>query len=104
MTDLPNPADLAKLQAQTKKLQNILQSKTVTVSSNGITIVINLEMKVQSVEIDPDMDMTDLVKLEIAMKSAFNEAVSTAQQEAAKTMMEAVKNDPSLLNFGGDQN
>gem|GEM_PF-5155107 len=99
-----NPTNFESLQSQIKKFQDISQSKTVKITSNGISIEINLEMKVQSIEINPDqLDMSDVVKVEIAMKSAFNEAVVTAQQELAKTMMEAVKNDPNLLNFGGDQ-
>lgn len=81
--------DKAKMVMELRKIQKELKKSEIEVESgNGaVTIVINGEQKVQSVRIDSEMvDVDDLGKLERHLESAFNQAITRSQQEAAEKM------------------
>lgn len=81
--------DKAKMVMELRKIQKELKKTEIEVESgNGaVTITINGEQKIQRVHIDPEMvDVDDLGKLERHLESAFNQAITKSQQEAAEKM------------------
>lgn len=63
-----------EMQSQMKKIQEELRSKTVEVSYQGITIVMNGKQELQNIRISPDL-LQSAEKLEKALQKAFNEAI-----------------------------
>jgi|GEM_PF-6601372 len=93
-------SNLAKIKEQTEEVQNFLESRTIKKETDGITIEMNLLLKVVSIEINQEkVSLTDVVKLEILLKNAYNETLSLAQVEVAKAIGELREKNPNLFNF-----
>ncbi|MCC7288872.1 YbaB/EbfC family nucleoid-associated protein [bacterium] len=81
--------DKAKTLMELRKIQKELKSVEIEVEAgNGaVKLTINGEQKVQKVKIDPAaVDVEDLERLERHLESAFNQAITKSQQEAAERM------------------
>lgn len=81
--------DKAKTLMELRKIQKELKSVEIEVEAgNGaVKLTINGEQKVQNVKIDPAaVDVEDLERLERHLESAFNQAITKSQQEAAERM------------------
>ena len=81
--------DKAKTLMELRKIQKELKSIEIEVEAgNGaVKMTINGEQKVQKVKIDPSaVDLQDLERLERHLESAFNQAITKSQQEAAERM------------------
>lgn len=81
--------DKAKMVMELRKIQKELKKSQIEVEAGDgtVRITINGEQKVQSVNIDPQkVDIDDLGKLERHLESAFNQAITKSQQEAAEKM------------------
>lgn len=79
----------ASMQKDMKKKQKALAKQIVEFSSaNGaVTVKMSCDMKVQSVQIQPEMvNPAEVKKLEIAVTDAVKGALNRAQDEAAKEM------------------
>jgi hypothetical protein len=81
---------LQKMQADMLAAQQALETETVSVSRNGINIVITGHQRVQSVTIDPKIvDTTDeewMTDLQDLLVVAVNEAIEQSQAMAAQRM------------------
>ena len=78
-----------KLQAQMAKLQEDLANLTIEASSGGgaVTVVVNGQQQIQSVKISPEVvDPEDVEMLQDMVLAAVNEAMTKAQEAAAKQM------------------
>jgi len=81
--------DKAKTLMELRKIQKELKSIEIEVEAgNGaVKLTINGEQKVQKVKIDPSaVDLEDIERLERHLESAFNQAITKSQQEAAERM------------------
>lgn len=81
---------LQKMQADMLAAQQALETETVEVTRNGITIVITGHQRVQSVTIDPNIiDTSDeewKTDLQDLLVVAVNEAIEQSQAMAAQRM------------------
>lgn len=81
--------DRAKTLMELKKIQKELKKIEIDVEAgNGaVKVTVNGEQKIQSVQIDEAMMTSDNKdRLEKFLESAFNQAVTRSQQEAADKM------------------
>ncbi len=79
----------AKTLMELRKIQKELKSVEIEVEAgNGaVKLTINGEQKIKQVKIDPSAaDLDDLNRLERHIESAFNQAITKSQQEAAERM------------------
>lgn len=79
----------AKTLMELRKIQKELKSVEIEVEAgNGaVKLTINGEQKIKQVKIDPSaVDLDDLNRLERHIESAFNQAITKSQQEAAERM------------------
>lgn len=79
----------AKTLMELRKIQKELKSVEIEVEAgNGaVKLTINGEQKIKQVKIDPSaVDLDDLGRLERHIESAFNQAITKSQQEAAERM------------------
>lgn len=87
------------LQKKMKAVQKELKKKTVEVSNNSVTIVMDGEQKLVSLKINPVAVETGKVEvLEKAIKDALSEALEKAQKIAMEEMSVVTKgmNIPGL--------
>lgn len=79
--------DKAKTLYELKKIQSALAKETITVEAGAVTVKINGEQKIKSVEIDRDkLDLDNLELLEKNIESAVSQAITKSQQIAAEKM------------------
>ena len=75
--------DLAKLQQQASKMQELLKKEEVVVEKYGVKVVVRGDQQVREVFVDG--------VLENRVADAINEAVKKTQELAAKKFMEISK-------------
>ncbi|MDP4038411.1 MAG: YbaB/EbfC family nucleoid-associated protein [bacterium] len=74
--------ELRKIQKELKKVEIEVEA-----GDGAVKLVINGEQKVQKVMIDGSkVDPSDITRLEKWLESAFNQAITKSQQEAAEKM------------------
>lgn len=79
--------DKAKTLYELKKIQSQLAKETIEVEAGAVTVKINGEQKIKSVEIDRDkLDLDNLELLEKNIESAVAQAITQSQQVAAEKM------------------
>lgn len=84
------------LRSQGKKLQNTLSEEKTTVSSGGVTLTMDGNLKIIALEISPDLLSPDKKeKLQNAIKDAHEEALKKMQ----KVMAMKVREMGGLPNF-----
>ncbi len=78
-----------QIQKQMLKMQEELESETVTATVGGgvVTVVVSGKMNVESISIDPDaVSPEDVEMLEDLVRAAVNEGLDKAQQMASEKM------------------
>ena len=76
-----------EMQGQLKKIKDELKNENFEVAQNGIKVIVNGEMEVKELSIDPKtVDPHNLNRLEKAVKDAVSRAVKEAKDGAAKKM------------------
>jgi len=88
--------DLYKMQKQARSIKKKLKKTHIEAEQEGVTITINGEQEVQTVEIS-DEAIENKKKLQINLEKAFNKAIKKSQQIGAE-MMKEVMGD---FNFPG---
>ncbi len=74
-----------EMRSQAKTMQEKLAQETVTVEKSGIKVVMDGNMKVTSVAINPEMDHKAIEK---TMTDNINEAIKKTQKLMAQKMQE----------------
>lgn len=96
---------LQKMQADMLAAQQALETETVEVTRNGITIVITGHQRVQSVTVSPTIiDTSDgewLTDLQDLLVVAVNEAIEQSQAMAAARMESITGGLGSIPGLGG---
>src|SRR5215475_5638413 len=96
---------LQKMQADMLAAQQALETETVEVSRNGITIVISGHQRVQSIAVDPTkIDTSDsewLTDLQDLLVVAVNEAIEQSQAMAAERMESITGGLGNIPGLGG---
>ncbi len=96
---------LQKMQQDMAEAQQALETETVEVSRNGITIVITGHQRVQSVTIDPkNIDTSDeewATDLQDLLVIAVNEAIEQSQTMAASRMESITGGLGNIPGLGG---
>ncbi len=77
-----------QMQRQMQKIQEALGSETVEGTAGGaVTVTMNGQLKVTAVQVAPDaVDPNDVAMLEELLTTATNDAITKAQELAAKRM------------------
>lgn len=75
--------DKLKQLKQLKDLQDTIKRENYTAEVNGIKITVNGAFEVQDVEVNSQLEKSELEK---AIKQAFSRAISDAQSSAAKKL------------------
>ena len=86
---MPNQNMMRQMQARLNKIQEELEAKTVEASAGGgaVTVVVNGQLRVQSVMIDPEVvDPEDVEMLQDLVIAATNEALGKAQEMATQQL------------------
>jgi DNA-binding YbaB/EbfC family protein len=86
---MPNQNMMRQMQARLNKIQEELEAKTVEASAGGgaVTVVVNGQLRVQSVTIDPEVvDPEDVEMLQDLVIAATNEALGKAQEMATQQL------------------
>ena len=81
--------DQVKMIAKLKKAQKELQKELVEVvaGDGAVTVQVNGELKLKSVQLDPDLiDFDDMPELERWIEAAVRDAMAKAQELAAEKM------------------
>lgn len=73
------------LRSKAKTVQSALSEEIITEERNGVKIVLNGNLEVQTVSINKDLNKDEQ---EAALKSCFNDAVKKAQKVMAKKLQE----------------
>ena len=96
---------LQKMQADMLAAQQALETETVEVKRNGITIVITGHQRVQSITLDPNMiDTSDeewATDLQDLLVIAVNEAIEQSQAMAAARMESITGGLGNIPGLGG---
>lgn len=96
---------LQKMQADMLAAQQALETETVEVTRNGVTIVITGHQRVQSVTVDPKIiDTSDaewLTDLQDLLVVAVNEAIEQSQAMAAQRMESITGGLGGIPGLGG---
>jgi DNA-binding protein YbaB len=95
---LDKAKDLYQLQKKAKDIKKQLKNTHIEAEQNGVTVVINGEQVVMSVEIS-DEAVGDKKKLESSLEECFNKAVKKSQQIGAE-LMKDVMGDMNLPGMG----
>jgi DNA-binding YbaB/EbfC family protein len=80
---------MRQMQARLQKMQEELEGKTVEASAGGgaVTVVVNGQLRVKSVTIDPEVvDPEDVEMLQDLVTAATNEALGKAQEMATQQL------------------
>ena len=86
---MPNQNMMRQMQARLNKIQEELEAKTVEASAGGgaVTVVVNGQLRVKSVTIDPEVvDPEDVEMLQDLVTAATNEALGKAQELATQQL------------------
>lgn len=83
MTSFSQAKDMFKLQQQAKKIKKELKNIHVEAESEGVTVVVNAEQEVISIDIP---EGTPPEKLPALLKDCLNRAMKKAQVVAAEKM------------------
>ena len=86
---MPNQNMMRQMQARLNKIQEELEAKTVEASAGGgaVTVVVNGQLRVKSVTIDPEVvDPEDVEMLQDLVIAATNEALGKAQELATQQL------------------
>lgn len=86
---MPNQNMMRQMQARLNKIQEELEAKTVEASAGGgaVTVVVNGQLRVKSVTIDPEVvDSEDVEMLQDLVTAATNEALGKAQELATQQL------------------
>lgn len=75
--------DKFKQAKKLKELKNNLSKEKEACEKEGVKVVVNGQMKVESIEINPEVDEEIVEKL---IKDCTNEALQSIQKRAAKMM------------------
>ena len=78
-----------KMQRKMEEIQNQVALETVTASAGGgmVTACVSGDLKVKSIEIDPEaVDPEDMEMLQDMIVAAVNQAIADAQDMASKAM------------------
>lgn len=73
------------LRSQAKTMQDVLSKETVTEEKNGVKLVLNGNMEVISLTVNPSLSKE---AQEDALKDCFNNAVKKAQRIMAKRLQD----------------
>ncbi|MEP7293518.1 MAG: YbaB/EbfC family nucleoid-associated protein [Chloroflexota bacterium] len=96
---------LQKMQQDMAAAQQALETETVEVSRNGITIVITGHQRVQSITVDPrNIDTSDeewATDLQDLLVIAVNEAIEQSQTMAAQRMESITGGLGNIPGLGG---
>ncbi len=96
---------LQKMQEDMQAAQQALETETVEVTRNGITVVITGHQRVQSITVDPSViDTSDeewMTDLQDLLVIAVNEAIEQSQTMAAQRMEAITGGLGSLPGLGG---
>jgi DNA-binding YbaB/EbfC family protein len=96
---------LQKMQQDMVEAQQALETETVEVTKNGITIVITGHQRVQAVTIDPkNIDTSDeewMTDLQDLLVIAVNEAIEQSQAMAAQRMESITGGLGNIPGLGG---
>lgn len=83
MPSFSQARDMFKLQKQAKKIKKELKNIHVEAEAEGVTVIVNAEQEVVSIEI---ADSVDQAKLPALLKDALNRALKKAQVVATEKM------------------
>lgn len=75
--------DKIKKLKKIKDLQNSLKKERVEKENNGIKVIINGQLQIQDIKLNPDLDSK---KQQEALKNLINSAMQEMQMKAAKKM------------------
>ena len=78
--------DLNEMRKQAAQMQAMLAQEKVEVENQGITIVMDGNMEILDIKINPENNM-DKTELAETMKKGFNEALKKVQRLMATKMM-----------------
>lgn len=81
--------DLYKLQKQAKEIKKKLKATHIEAEENGVTVTIDGEQEVQSIEIS-DEAIQNKKKLQESIVKGFNKAIKKSQQIGADLMKEVM--------------
>lgn len=87
------------IRSQAKTLQNALAEETITIKESGVTLVMDGNLTIKSIDISEEMFSTNKKdKLEKAITSAFGDAMKKMQRIMAMKMKEmgGLPNIPGL--------
>ena len=76
---------LKELRQQAKTIQNALEKETVSIEKNGIKVVINGNLEIKEIILNPEMPLKDSEKI---LVDCFNEAIKKTQKIMAGKMQE----------------
>lgn len=76
--------DNFKKLAELKKMQDSFKKERETVEKNGVVVIINGNMEIEEVKLNPELSFEDQQNL---IKQCFNEAKESIQKKLAKMMM-----------------
>lgn len=96
---LDKAKDLYKLQKQAKQVKKQLKNTHIEAEYEGVTIVINGEQEVVSVNISEEA-MSDAKKLAEKLEKCFNKGIKKSQQVGAE-MMRDIMGDLNIPGLGG---
>ncbi len=90
------------MRREVKKLQRELESQTVDFTSGGVRVVARGDMSVANISIDPSLvDPSRITKLESAVASAVNGALSAARKKVEEVVSKQSGGDlADLLRSG----
>ena len=76
--------DLAEMKKQAGQMQGMLAGERIEVENNGIKIVMDGNMQILEVKINPELDKESQEKY---LKENFNQAIQKVQRLMAEKMM-----------------
>lgn len=91
--------DIYKLQKQAKEIKKQLKNTHIEAEHEGITIVINGEQELISVNLT-DEAIQDKAKLISGLEKCFNKGIKKSQQVGAE-MMKDIMGDLNIPGLGG---
>ena len=80
---IKNMFDKLKQLKQLKEIQNSLKDERTTAERRGVAVVVNGNLKVEEIKLNPDLDKEDQ---EAVLKECINEAMQKMQVIAAQKM------------------
>ncbi len=94
--------DMYKLQQQAKKMKKELENVHVFAEEDGVKVTVSGEQKIVKYEILDESILSDAKRLEKALLTATNRAMTKAQQIAAEKMQEIMGGLGGLPGLGGN--